>query len=107
MMLATKPATGAAYLLGQGLRTVGSIEVPLQVRHQSAVPKPVPVWEKKPEYTGVSRKDFRLNCIAVEQHIAQIFINNQWHRSASGKTFKTINPATGEVICEVQEGDKV
>ena len=23
----------------------------------------------------------------------------------SGKTFKTINPATEEVICEVQEGD--
>ena len=24
----------------------------------------------------------------------------------SGKTFPTINPATGEVICQVQEGDK-
>ena len=26
--------------------------------------------------------------------------------SVSGKTFPTINPATGEVICQVQEGDK-
>ena len=25
----------------------------------------------------------------------------------SGKTFPTVNPATGEVICEVAEGDKV
>jgi len=35
-----------------------------------------------------------------------IFINNEWRKSASGKTFTTVNPATGEVIAEVQEGDK-
>ncbi|XP_015524260.2 aldehyde dehydrogenase, mitochondrial [Neodiprion lecontei] len=34
-----------------------------------------------------------------------IFINNEWHRSKSGKTFPTINPATGETITEIQEGD--
>ncbi|KOX70125.1 Aldehyde dehydrogenase, mitochondrial [Melipona quadrifasciata] len=34
-----------------------------------------------------------------------IFIDNEWHRSKSGKTFPTINPATGETIAEVQEGD--
>ena len=27
-------------------------------------------------------------------------------RSKSGKTFETVNPATGEVICRVAEGDK-
>ena len=36
----------------------------------------------------------------------KIFINNTWHDSVSGKTFPTINPATGEKICDVQEGDK-
>jgi len=36
----------------------------------------------------------------------QIFINNEWHNSVSGKTFPTINPCNGEVICQVQEGDK-
>jgi len=36
----------------------------------------------------------------------QIFINNCWCDSVSGKTFSTINPSTGEVICQVQEGDK-
>lgn len=36
----------------------------------------------------------------------QIFINNCWENSVSGKTFSTINPSTGEVICTVQEGDK-
>lgn len=37
----------------------------------------------------------------------QIFINNEWHDAVSKKTFPTINPATGEVICQVAEGDKV
>ncbi|XP_063105786.1 aldehyde dehydrogenase 1A1-like [Cavia porcellus] len=36
----------------------------------------------------------------------KIFINNEWHNSVSGKKFPVINPATEEVICEVEEGDK-
>ncbi|KAI8499380.1 Retinal dehydrogenase 1 [Branchiostoma belcheri] len=36
----------------------------------------------------------------------QIFINNEWHNSVSGKTFPTINPATEEKLADVQEGDK-
>ncbi|KAF5282983.1 hypothetical protein FQA39_LY04854 [Lamprigera yunnana] len=35
-----------------------------------------------------------------------IFINNEWHKSKSGKTFETINPSTGEIITEVQYGSK-
>ncbi|XP_051168044.1 aldehyde dehydrogenase, mitochondrial [Leptopilina boulardi] len=34
-----------------------------------------------------------------------IFINNEWHKSQSGKTFQTVNPTTEEVIADVQEGD--
>lgn len=37
----------------------------------------------------------------------QLFINNEWVKAVSGKTFKTINPATGDVIAEIAEGDKV
>ena len=37
---------------------------------------------------------------------AKIFINNSWCNSVSGNTFPTINPTTGEKICDVQEGDK-
>lgn len=37
----------------------------------------------------------------------QLFINNQWQDAVSGKTFPTINPATGEVICQVAEADEV
>ncbi|KAJ8299833.1 hypothetical protein KUTeg_022580 [Tegillarca granosa] len=36
----------------------------------------------------------------------QLFINNEFVNSGSGKTFPTINPATGEKISDVQEGDK-
>ncbi len=42
-----------------------------------------------------------------EVKYTQIFINNEWVNSVSGKTFPTINPSTGEKICDVQEGDKV
>jgi aldehyde dehydrogenase (NAD+) len=35
-----------------------------------------------------------------------LFIGGKWLDSVSGKTFPTTNPATGEVICQVAEGDK-
>src|SRR5436305_9684095 len=35
-----------------------------------------------------------------------LLIGGKWQDSASGKTFETVNPATGEVICQVAEGDK-
>ena len=35
----------------------------------------------------------------------KILINNRWVNSSSGKTFPTINPATGEEICQVAEAD--
>lgn len=35
-----------------------------------------------------------------------MLINGKWVDSVSGKTFETLNPATGEVICQVAEGDK-
>jgi phenylacetaldehyde dehydrogenase len=35
----------------------------------------------------------------------QLFINGQWVDSASGKTFETPNPATGEVLASIAEGD--
>jgi phenylacetaldehyde dehydrogenase len=44
----------------------------------------------------------------VEAFIAtprQLFINGQWVDAASGKTFETPNPATGETLARVAEGD--
>src|SRR3954471_18334850 len=36
----------------------------------------------------------------------QLFIDGQWVDSESGKTFTTPNPATGETLAEVAEGDR-
>src|SRR6266446_581310 len=35
-----------------------------------------------------------------------MLIDGKWGESASGRTFETLNPATGEVIAHVAEGDK-
>jgi len=36
----------------------------------------------------------------------KMFINGKWVEAASGKTFPTYNPATGEVLARVAEGDR-
>lgn len=46
-------------------------------------------------------------CIFAFVFFAQLFINNAFVDSVSGKTFPTINPSTGAKIADVQEGDKV
>jgi aldehyde dehydrogenase (NAD+) len=35
----------------------------------------------------------------------KLLINNRWIPSESGKTFATVNPATGEEICQIAEAD--
>ncbi len=35
-----------------------------------------------------------------------LLIGGKWLDSVSGKTFSTLNPSTGETICQVAEGDK-
>jgi len=35
-----------------------------------------------------------------------LLIGGKWQDSVSGKTFATVNPANGETICQVAEGDK-
>src|SRR5580698_10060078 len=36
----------------------------------------------------------------------KMLIGGKWVSSVSGKTFATLNPATGKTICNVAEGDK-
>src|SRR3984957_8998921 len=36
----------------------------------------------------------------------KMLINGKWVEAASGKTFPTYNPATGEILSQVAEGDK-
>ncbi|XP_050436925.1 aldehyde dehydrogenase, mitochondrial-like [Adelges cooleyi] len=37
----------------------------------------------------------------------ELFINNEFVKATSGKTFKTLNPANGEIIAQVQKGNSV
>ncbi|GFR19244.1 aldehyde dehydrogenase, mitochondrial [Trichonephila clavata] len=39
-----------------------------------------------------------------EIHYTKLFINNEWQKSISGKTFPTVNPTTGGTIAHVEEG---
>jgi aldehyde dehydrogenase (NAD+) len=43
------------------------------------------------------------NAVAISA--TKLLINNRWVNSVSGKTFATINPSTGEEICQVAEAD--
>ncbi len=41
----------------------------------------------------------------LDQPLKRMLVDGQWLESASGKTFESINPATGEVLANVAEGD--
>src|SRR5260370_1617260 len=47
---------------------------------------------------------------AVERFIGapvrKMLIDGKWVEAASGKKFETVNPATGQVLARVAEGDK-
>src|SRR5207244_13340193 len=47
---------------------------------------------------------------AVERFVGtpsrKMLIDGKWVDAASGKTFETVNPATGQVLARVAEGDK-
>lgn len=60
---------------------------PLLVRHHGAQAAVQPIRDPEVKYT-------------------QLFINNEWVNSKSGKTFTTINPTNEKPIAEVAEGAK-
>uniref|UniRef100_A0A667XH62 Aldehyde dehydrogenase 1 family member A1 n=1 Tax=Myripristis murdjan TaxID=586833 RepID=A0A667XH62_9TELE len=41
----------------------------------------------------------------VHIQYTKLFINNEWHESSSGRKIPVHNPATGELLCEVEEAD--
>ena len=49
----------------------------------------------------------------IDPHVAsfiterrKMLINGKWVEAASGKTFPTYNPATGDVLANIAEGDQ-
>src|SRR5260370_31502747 len=62
---------------------------------------------------GGRRRDRGKHAIPVDDNVArylakprQLLIGGEWVKAAYGKTFPTYNPATGEVLAHVAEGDK-
>src|SRR5271168_218279 len=41
----------------------------------------------------------------ITPSVTKLLINGHWAASESGKTFATVNPSTGEEICQVAEAD--
>jgi len=41
----------------------------------------------------------------LDGQLKRMLINGQWVEAASGKTFDSINPSTGETLATVAEGD--
>ncbi|XP_067093686.1 aldehyde dehydrogenase, mitochondrial-like [Osmerus mordax] len=65
-----------------------------------------------PQISGISSCRYSAAAIPApnaqpEVQYNKLFINNEWQDAASGRAFPTINPSTGEVICQVAEADKV
>ncbi len=56
--------------------------------------------------TATAKKPITAAVKAPQVKDQKLFINGKWVNSVSGKTFETLNPATGEPICKVAEGDK-
>jgi phenylacetaldehyde dehydrogenase len=53
---------------------------------------------------NISPSENRVTSFVSRTH--KILINGKWVEAASGKTFATYNPATGEVLSRVAEGDR-
>ncbi len=56
--------------------------------------------------TAVSAPQLHKNVQAFIDQPRKMFIDGKWMAAASGKTFPTYNPATGEVMAQVAEGDR-
>src|ERR1700720_1328938 len=55
--------------------------------------------------TAVSAPSIDSNVSSFVARKQKLLINGKWVEAASGKTFATYNPATGEVLANVAEGD--
>src|SRR5271154_214919 len=57
----------------------------------------------------VAQESAQMKDLLCKQFLSKpkkLLIDGKWVDAESGKTFETLNPATGEVLCKVQEGGK-
>uniref|UniRef100_A0A3Q4BJB1 Aldehyde dehydrogenase domain-containing protein n=1 Tax=Mola mola TaxID=94237 RepID=A0A3Q4BJB1_MOLML len=64
-------------------------------------------WRRAETHSSdMSPKDV-LYVIFFSHLLSQLFINNEWHESCSGRKIPVYNPATGKLLSEVEEADPV
>src|SRR5580704_17816699 len=56
--------------------------------------------------TAVATPSINSNVSSFVTKKQQLLINGKWVDAASGKTFASFNPATGEVLAQIAEGDR-
>lgn len=56
--------------------------------------------------TAVPKKNADDVLAGLQKTHQKMLIGGQWSDAASGKTFATLNPATGEVLAQIAEGDR-
>src|SRR5579883_2352168 len=56
--------------------------------------------------TAVTSPSVDSNVAKFVAQTRKMLINGKWVEAASGKTFATFNPATGEVLANIAEGDR-
>jgi phenylacetaldehyde dehydrogenase len=56
--------------------------------------------------TAVTAPSIHSNVSSFVARKQKLLINGKWIEAASGKTFASYNPATGEVLAHVAEGDR-
>lgn len=61
---------------------------------------------KKVHKTQADENEIKFMNLSFFSKNSQIFINNEWHRSKSGKTFETLNPTTEQKIADIQYAGK-
>src|SRR5580658_900258 len=76
----------------------------------TATTKKAPATAKKKPANGHAKADQAKAAQPKNGHPkvrqTKLLIDGKWVNAASGKTFETLNPATGEVIAHVAEADK-
>ncbi|CAG0883342.1 unnamed protein product [Cyprideis torosa] len=63
-------------------------------------------WSCARAYSAAATSSLPQPITQPEVHFTDVFINNEWRKAKTGQTFQTINPATEEVIADVQRGGK-
>src|SRR5437870_4513120 len=88
------------------VRTAGSKRLTMSARSARIHPSKFPslsLTKEEPIMATATAPQDKTRTVKLPQVKAQqpMFIGGKWVDSVSGKTFPTLNPATGESICQV------